>query len=68
MTANKYRVELTEAEREHLNNLVRGDTSPARMIKGALALPRTDQGLTDWLIAEGWPSIHTRWRGCASDL
>ena len=30
MTASKYRVELTEAEREYLNGLVRRGKSPAR--------------------------------------
>ena len=53
MTASKYKVELTEAERERLNGLVRGGTVPARKTKRALALLRTDQGLPDRLIAEG---------------
>ena len=53
MTASKHRVELTEAEREQLNSLVRGGKSPAHMIKRALALLRTDQGLSDRLTAEG---------------
>ena len=53
MTASKYKVELTEDERERLNGLVRGGKSPARMVKRALALLRTDQGLSDRLIAEG---------------
>lgn len=53
MTASKYKVELTEAERERLDSLVRGGRSPARMVKRALALLRTDQGLPDRLIAEG---------------
>ena len=53
MTASKYKVELTDEQREHLNALVRGGKSPARMIKRALALLRTDQGLSDRLVAEG---------------
>ena len=42
MTASKHRVELTEAEREQLNSLVHRGKSPARVIKRALALLRTD--------------------------
>lgn len=53
MTASKYKVELTDTEREHLNMVVRRGRSPARMVKRALALLRTDQGLSDRLIAEG---------------
>ncbi len=53
MTASKYKVELTEDERKRLNGLVRRGKSPARMVKRALALLRTDQGLSDRLIAEG---------------
>ena len=53
MTASKYKVELTEAEREQLNIVVRRGRPPARMVKRALALLRTDQGLSDRLIAEG---------------
>lgn len=70
MTASKYKVELTEAERERLNSLVRGGTAPARMIKRALALLRTDQGLSDRLIAEGLAvnPITSQWRGRASDF
>lgn len=30
MTASKYKVELTEDEREHLNSLVRGESRPPR--------------------------------------
>ena len=58
MTTGKYRVELTEVEREHLNIVVRRGRSPARMVKRALALLRTDQGLSDRLIMErlGKPS------------
>ena len=53
MTASKYRVELTQAERKELNDLVRRGRSPARKVKRALALLRTDQGLSDRVIAEG---------------
>ena len=53
MTASKYRVELTQAERNELNDLVRRGRSPARKVKRALALLRTDQGLSDRVIAEG---------------
>ena len=53
MTASKYKVELTEDEREHLNSVVRRRRAPARMVKRALALLRTDQDLSDRRIAEG---------------
>ena len=53
MTASKYKVELTEDEREHLNSVVRRGKAPARMVKRALALLRTDQDLSDRRIAEG---------------
>ena len=44
---------MTEVGREQLNSLARRGRSPGRMIKRALALLRTDQGLSDRLIAEG---------------
>ena len=53
MTASKYKVELTNAERNQLTSVVRGGRSPARKVKRALALLRTDQGLSDRRIAEG---------------
>ena len=53
MTASKYKVELTEDEREHFNSVVRRGRAPARMVKRALALLRTDQDLSDRRIAEG---------------
>ena len=53
MTASKYEVELTNAERNQLTGVVRGGRSSARKIKRVLALLRTDQGLSDRLIAEG---------------
>ena len=53
MTASKYKVELTQAERTQLNNVARKGKSPARKVKRALALLRTDQGLSDREIAEG---------------
>ena len=53
MTASKYKVELTEAESEYLNIVVRRGRSQARMVMRALALLRTDRGLSDRLIAEG---------------
>ena len=53
MTASKYKVELTQAERTQLNNVARKGKSSARKVKRALALLRTDRGLSDREIAEG---------------
>ena len=51
MPALKYKVELIEAERSHLKDLVRGGRVPARKLKRALALLNADEGLTDLEIA-----------------
>ena len=53
MTASKYKVELTQAEGTQLNNVARKGKSSARKVKRALALLRTDRGLSDREIAEG---------------
>ncbi len=45
MTVSKYKVELTQAERTQLNNV-------ARKVKRALALLRSDEGMSDPKIAE----------------
>ena len=71
MTASKYKVELTDAERNQLTGVVRGGRSPARKIKRALALLRTDQGLSDRQIAEGLaisPATVARKRFCEEGL
>ena len=51
MVAIKYKVELTNDERNEIASVVRGDRSPARKIKRALTLLRADQGLSDRQIA-----------------
>ncbi len=62
MTASKYKVELTDAERNQLTGVVRGGRSPARKIKRAAL---SDQGLSD--LAEGL-AISPAWRECANAL
>ena len=53
MTVIKYKVELTQDERAELNKVARKGKSSARKVKRALALLRTDEGLSDREIAEG---------------
>jgi transposase len=52
MPARKYRVDLTEEEREQLLNIARKGKSSARKVKRALILCKTDEGLKDQEIAE----------------
>jgi transposase len=52
MPARKYRVDLTENEREGLLNLARKGKSSARKVKRALILCKADEGLNDQEIAE----------------
>lgn len=51
MPALKYKVELTEAERSHLKELIKGGEVSARKLKRALTLLNADEGLTDLEIA-----------------
>ena len=51
MTAIKYKVELTQDERAELNKVARTGRSSARTVKRALALLKTDEGLSDPEIA-----------------
>ena len=53
MAAIKYKVELTQDERSELSKVARTGRSSARKVKRALALLRTDQGLSDREVAEG---------------
>ena len=52
MTASKYRVELTESQRRRFSEVANRGRSPARTVKRALALLKTDEGQTDDRIAE----------------
>lgn len=52
MPASKYRVDLTENEREQLLNIARRGKSSARKVKRALILCKADEGLRDQEIAE----------------
>ena len=52
MAASKYRVELTEFQRCRLTEVASRGRSPARTIKRALALLRSDEGQTDGQIAD----------------
>jgi hypothetical protein len=52
MPAKKYRVSLTESEREQLSNIARRGKSSAREVKRALILCQADEGLSDEQIAE----------------
>lgn len=52
MTASKYRVKLTESQRLRLSEVANRGRSPARTVKRALALLKTDEGLTDDRIAD----------------
>lgn len=52
MPASKYRVGLTENEREQLLNIARKGKSSARKVKRALILCKADEGLRDQEIAE----------------
>jgi len=52
MPARKYRVDLTESEREQLLNLARRGKSSARKVKRALILCQADEGLNDQQVAE----------------
>jgi len=48
----RYRVELSQAERDHLTVLLKGGTHSARKIKRAQILLATDAGISDeaiWL-------------------
>jgi transposase len=52
MPARKYRVALTESEREQLLNIARRGKSSARKVKRALILCQADEGRNDQQIAE----------------
>ena len=52
MPAKRYRVDLTQGEREQLLNLARRGKSPARKVKQSLILCKADEGLTDQQIAD----------------
>ena len=52
MPAKLYRVNLTEAEREHLSGITRRGKSSGRKVKRALILCKADEGLTDQQVAE----------------
>ena len=52
MPARKYRVDLTESEREQLLNLARRGKSSARKVKRALILCQANEGRNDQQIAE----------------
>ena len=52
MSASKYRLKLSEDERESLYSITRRGRAPARMMKRALILCKADEGLTDKAISE----------------
>lgn len=52
MPARKYRVDLTENEREQLLNIARKGKSSARKVKRTLILCKADEGLKDQEIAQ----------------
>ena len=52
MRKSKYRVELTESERDFLNDAGHKGKSSARKVKRALALLKADEGMSDPKIAE----------------
>ena len=52
MPAKLYRVNLTEAEREHLLGITRRGKSSGRKVKRSLILCKADEGLTDQQVAE----------------
>ena len=52
MPARKYRVDLTESEREQLLNIARRGKSSARKVKRSLILCQADEGLNDQQVAE----------------
>ena len=52
MPAKLYRVNLTEAEREHLLGITRRGRSSGRKVKRSLILCKADEGLTDQQVAK----------------
>ena len=52
MPAKRYRVNLTQDEREQLLDVARRGKSPARKVKRSLILCKADEGLTDQQIAD----------------
>jgi transposase len=52
MPAKRYRVSLTERDREQLLNIARRGKSSARKVKRSLILCKADEGLSDQQIAE----------------
>src|SRR5262245_2140398 len=52
MVAKRYRVTLTDEERERLEGLARKRTAPVRMVRRAQALLVASEGKTDEVIAE----------------
>ena len=68
MPAKLYRVNLTEAEREHLSGITRRGKSSGRKVKRSLILCKADEGLTDQQVAEAFSvGSATCWSaGCGS--
>ena len=52
MAERKYRVKLTEDERDYLNDVGHKGKSSARKVKRALALLKADEGISDPKISE----------------
>ncbi len=52
MPAKRYRVNLTQGEREQLLDITRRGKSSARKVKRSLILCKADEGLTDQQVAE----------------
>ena len=52
MPAKRYRVKLTQGEREQSLNVARRGRSSARKVKRSLILCKADEGLTDQQIAD----------------
>ena len=52
MPAKLYRVNLTEAEREHLLGITRRGQSSGRKVKRSLILCKADEGLSDQQVAK----------------
>ena len=63
MGASRYRVGLTEDEREQLRRVTRRGKAPARKVTRARILSKADQGLYDRQVAEALDvSMATVWR------
>ena len=66
MPAKRYRVNLTQDEREQLLDVARRGKSPARKVKRSLILCKADEGLTDQQIADALLVSPLRWSVYAS--